>query len=216
MLTKLLKKEFALSMHPTVPLMLLFAGMVLIPNYPYSVIFFYSMLSISFTCMLGRENNDVVYTVGLPVAKADAVRARMLFTVLVQLAQLALVALFSALRAKIGLPANAGGLEANAALLGAGLLLFALFNWCFFTRYYRNVRRVGVSFVIASVLTFAAIAAGEVLQHVVPFVRDRLDTLDAAYRGERLAVLAGCAVVYVAATLAAGKKSIRLFEKQDL
>ena len=45
---------------------------------------------------------------------------------------------------------------------------------------------------------------------------DRLDTLDAAYRGERLAVLAGCAFVYVAATLAAGKKSIRLFEKQDL
>ena len=78
------------------------------------------------------------------------------------------------------------------------------------------MRRVGVSFVIASVLTFAAIAAGEVLQHVVPFVRDRLDTLDAAYRGERLAMLAGCAAVYVAATLAAGKKSIRLFEKQDL
>ena len=54
MLTKLLKKEFALSMHPTVPLMLLLAGMVLIPSYPYSVIFFYSMVSIFFTCMLGR------------------------------------------------------------------------------------------------------------------------------------------------------------------
>ena len=35
-------------------------------------------------------------------------------------------------------------------------------------------------------------------------------------RSERLAMLAGCAAVYVAATLAAGKKSIRLFEKQDL
>ena len=216
MLTKLLKKEFALSMHPTVPLMLLLAAMVLIPNYPYSVISFYSMLSIFFTCMLGRENNDVVYTVGLPVAKADAVRARILFTVLVQLAQLALVALFSLLRAKLGMQANEGGMEANAALLGAGLLLFALFNWCFFTRYYRDVRRVGVSFVIASVLTFVAIAAGEMLEHVVPFIRDRLDTLDAAYRGERLTLLAACAAVYAAATLAALKKSIRLFEKQDL
>lgn len=216
MLTKLLKKEFALSMHPTVPLMLLLAAMVLIPNYPYSVIFFYSMLSIFFTCMLGRENNDVVYTVGLPIAKADAVRARVLFTVLVQLAQLALVALFSLLRAKLGMQANEGGLEANAALLGAGLLLFSLFNWCFFTRYYRDVRRVGVSFVIASVLTFVAIAAGEVLEHVVPFIRDRLDTLDAAYRGERLTLLAACAAVYAVATLAALKKSIHLFEKQDL
>ena len=107
-------------------------------------------------------------------------------------------------------------LNPTAHIDGLGLLLFALFNWCFFTRYYRNVRRVAVSFVIASALTFAAIVAGEALQHAVPFVRDRLDTLDAAYRGERLAVLVGCAIVYAAATLAAGKKSIRLFEKQDL
>lgn len=37
---KLIKKDFILAMHPTVPLMLLTAAMVSIPNYPYTVSFF--------------------------------------------------------------------------------------------------------------------------------------------------------------------------------
>lgn len=56
MLKKLLRKELVLSMHPTVPLMLLLCVMVLIPNYPYTVVFFYSTLSLFFTCLLGRES----------------------------------------------------------------------------------------------------------------------------------------------------------------
>ena len=40
-MAKLLKKEFVLSMHPVTPFMLVLAAMVLIPNYPYCVIFFY-------------------------------------------------------------------------------------------------------------------------------------------------------------------------------
>ena len=106
MLKKLLRKELVLSMHPTVPLMLLLCVMVLIPNYPYTVVFFYSTLSLFFTCLLGRENNDVVYTVGLPVDKRDAVKARMLFAALFQLLQLVLVAVLCAVRRRLGLPAN--------------------------------------------------------------------------------------------------------------
>lgn len=216
MLKKLLRKELALSMHPTVPLMLALCVMVLIPNYPYTVIFFYSTLSLFFTCLSGRENNDVAYTVGLPVQKCDAVRARMLFAVIFQLAQLALTAVMCFVRRAIGMPANAGGLEANIALIGAGLMLFGMFNLTFFTAYYRNVKRVGGSFVTATVLFFAAILVGEVLVNAVPFVRDRLDTADPLFLPEKLTVLALGAAVYAAATFAAYRKSVRLFEMQDL
>ena len=216
MLKKLLRKELVLSMHPTVPLMLLLCVMVLIPNYPYTVVFFYSTLSLFFTCLLGRENNDVVYTVGLPVDKRDAVKARMLFAALFQLLQLALVAVLCAVRRRLGLPAHEGGLEANTALIGVGLMLFGGFNWVFFTSYYHNVKRVGTSFIVASALFFAAVIVGEVLLHVAPFLRDRLDTADPLFMPEKLATLAVGAAVYVGATYAAYRKSARLFERQDL
>lgn len=73
---KLIKKDFRLAMHPTVPLMLLTAAMVTIPNYPYTVSFFYVTLSIFFTCLLGRENRDIAFSLCLPVAKRDIVTAR--------------------------------------------------------------------------------------------------------------------------------------------
>ena len=53
-MSNLLKKEFSLSMHPVTPLMLMLSSMALIPNYPYTVMFFYMTLAVFFTCMMGR------------------------------------------------------------------------------------------------------------------------------------------------------------------
>ena len=43
---KLLKKEFRLCLHPTGLIMPMLGSMVLIPNYPYAVSFFYMTLAI--------------------------------------------------------------------------------------------------------------------------------------------------------------------------
>ena len=48
---ELLKKEFTLALHPTGWLFLGLSAMVLIPNYPYYVIFFYTGLALFFTCL---------------------------------------------------------------------------------------------------------------------------------------------------------------------
>ena len=98
MTSRLLKKEFVLAMHPTVPLFLAMAAMVLIPNYPFTVIFFYMTLGIFFTCLQGRENNDVFYSVSLPVEKRDIVKARLLFACIVETAQIVLVSFFAMFR----------------------------------------------------------------------------------------------------------------------
>ena len=46
---RLLQKEIRLAMHPTVPIFLLLSAMLLIPNYPYYVAFFYTGLGVFFT-----------------------------------------------------------------------------------------------------------------------------------------------------------------------
>ena len=45
----LLYKQLRLVCHPMTPVFCLFGFMVIIPNYPYTVIFFYVMLGLFFT-----------------------------------------------------------------------------------------------------------------------------------------------------------------------
>ena len=87
-MTKLLKKEFTLFTHPTSWMFLLFAAMMLIPGYPMYIPLFWATLGLFYACISARENNDLYYTLLLPVRKCDAVRARGLYFALVELLQL--------------------------------------------------------------------------------------------------------------------------------
>ena len=107
---KLLKKEIVLSAHPTTIIMLLLSPMVMIPNYPYSVVFFYITLSLFFTCIQGRENNDIIYSLNLPIAKKDIVKARMAFAVILEFAQLLITIPFAILSQKVNVAGNSAGI----------------------------------------------------------------------------------------------------------
>ena len=98
MLSKLLYKEFKLALHPASVLFLLLSSMMLIPNYPMYVLFFYNTLGIFFICLSGRENHDFAYSLSLPIRKRDAVRARIVFAVILQLAQCVLAVGFMFVR----------------------------------------------------------------------------------------------------------------------
>lgn len=213
---KLLQKEFKLAMHPTVPLFMALTAMLFIPNYPYEVIYFYGAMSIFFTCLLGRENNDVFFTVSLPVTKKDAVRARICYSVIIEMAQLALSAVLVVVKSMLNLQQNSAGLDANVALIGMALVLFGLFNLVFYPNYYKNINKVGVSFLLASVAMFALLLFDEIFVFAVPFVRDVIDTPDPQNLGAKFVVLAFGIVFYVATTLAAYKISVKRFEKLDL
>ncbi|SDY21600.1 ABC-2 transporter permease [Eubacterium barkeri] len=216
MLAQLLKKEFVLSMHPVVPLFMLLSAMVLIPNYPYTVIFFYTTLGVFFTCMIGRENGDISYSVGLPITKKDVVRGRMAFVIIIELIQVLLVAGFSILRNAIESAPNQAGLEANLTLLGAGLVLFGIFNLVFFTQYYKAINKVGRSFVIATTVYWLVALVFEGSTFAIPYVRDVLDTPDPQHLLPKCVVLALGAVVFLLCNSLAYKKGCRSFEEQDL
>ena len=216
MLGKLLKKEFTLTMHPTVPVMLLLGTMVLIPNYPYLVAFFYVTLSLFFTCLNARENNDAVFSLSLPVKKADLVRSRILFACIIELFSILLTAPFTVLSAKIAPQGNAAGMDANLVLLGQGLLLFGLFNLVFFASYYKDISRVGVPFVTASVVSFVLVGADVCLCYAVPYVKNVLDTPGFVNAAPKAVCLLSGALSFAALTLLSYKISTKRFLKLDI
>lgn len=212
----LLRKEFRLSVHPTSLLFLGLSAMLMIPNYPYLVVFFYTALGIFFTCLTGRENQDVVYTMLLPVSKRDAIRARILLAALLEAAQTLCCIPFIALRQWLMPAPNLAGLDANVALLGFGLAVMGVFNRSFFGVYCRNVKHVGRAFITGSTAMFLCICVVETSAHTVPWVRDVLDTPDPQHMPVKVCVLGlGMAVwlLLTARTLHCGAKG---FAMQDL
>lgn len=213
---KLLKKEFLLSMHPTVLMMIFLSAMTLIPSYPYSVIFFYVSMAIFFTCLLGRENNDIVYSLNLPIKKSYIVKSRITFTVIVQLLQMLLMIPFVLLSQAISTVPNQAGMDANISLFGIGFIVYGLFNIVFFTSYYKDVYKVGLSFVKSCIVTFIFVIIEVSSTYAISFVRDYLDTKDPSFMNYKLIFLLICIIIYIILTFISYKKSINNFEKLDI
>lgn len=216
MIQKLLKKELLLAVHPASYIMLCLSVMVLIPNYPYSVIGFYSCLGLFFTCLLGRENHDILYSLTLPISKKNIVKGRFASSIFIQGIQLIIMLPFIVMRQMISPLGNQAGVDANIALLGYLLILFGVFNFVFFSLYYKDVNKVGVSFVISTVVLFLCAGIIEACSFFVPFMTAYTETLDPHYMGYKLLVVGIGCLVYFALTALAYKKSVALLEKQDI
>ncbi len=212
----LLYKEFRLCTHPTSLIFLSLSALLMIPNYPYLVTFFYTGLAVFFVCLSGRENHDIFYTVCLPVSKRDIVKSRFCFVIILEFLQVLLAIPFSILRQSFNIPGNEVGLDANIAFFGCAFIMMGIFNLIFFLNYYNAPEKVGMAFTKACIAISVFMVLIETSAHVVPFVRDNLDTKDPAFLTYKLIVLAIGFVVYVVCTVVAYQKSTTSFEKLDL
>ena len=213
---KLLKKEFALCMHPTGYIMLAAALLVMIPGYPYSVSCFYMGLAIYFICLTARENHDASYTLTLPVSREKAVCARVLMCCILEAAQLVLMGVTALVKNAIGSVPNPAGIDAGWALMGDGLITFAIFNMIFFPLYYGDINKPGKGFLWASVAVFAWIVLSVVGTYTIPFFRDVLDRPDPACMGDKLLFDLGALALYLGGTALAVRNSARKFGAADL
>lgn len=214
-MTALLFKQLRLVCHPMTPVFCLFGIMVLIPNYPYTIIFFYVMLGLFFTFLNIREQKDIYYSAILPVPKRDTVKAGCVLVTLVELLSLAVLApcALLAVRLQPGKD-NLVGMDPNLALFAAGFLLYAVFNAVFLPSFYANGYKVGIAFLKAVIPTTLVMMVLEALPHFPTL--GWLDDLDGATQLRLLPVLVVSAVVYGVGMLLTFRKAAKLYEKVDL
>ena len=213
---KLLMKEWKLCMHPMGYIMLLCAALILVPGYPYGVSCFYMGLAIFFICLTARENHDASFTLTLPVSRRDAVKARILFCMVLEVLDLLLMGVFILIKYAIGFTHNPAGLDAGLALIGDGMIIFAIFNMIFFPIYYKDINKPGKAFVIAAAAVFAWIIFEIVGTYTIHFFQYVLDTEDPQNMSEKgLFTLAGLGL-FLAGTVRSIQISAKRFEKLDL
>ena len=207
----LLYKQFRLVCHPMTLIFCLFGIMVLIPNYPYTVIFFYVMLGLFFTFLNIREQKDIYYSALLPVPKRDTVKAGCAFVVIIEVLSLAVLIPCSLLAVHLQ-PGkdNLVGLDPNLALLAAGFLLYAVF----LPSFYANGYKVGIAFLKAVIPTTLAMIVLEALPHFPALTW--LDDLDAATQVRLLPVLIGSVLIYAGGMALTFWASAQRYEKVDL
>lgn len=208
----LLYKELRLCAHPTSVVFAFLGCLVLVPAYPYSVIFLFGCLAPYITFVNARETNDAWYTATLPVTKRESVRAKCLLIVSLQLFQLLFSIPFTLLRRALGVPNNPVGLDATLAWYGFGLMIYAAFDLAFFPAFYKSGYKAGKAFIVASVPLLLGMIAVESAAHIPALAW--LDS-DAHWR-RQLPVLAAGMACYAALLPLACRISEGRFERVDL
>ncbi len=212
----LIYKEFKLAVHPTSFIFLTFGAMLLIPNYPYYVAFFYQTLGIFFTFLDGNSTNDIFFTALLPIRKKDVVTARFATVVILEALQIMVCIPFAVLR-NIILPAeNLAGMEANWALFGLVFIMLGIFNLVFLPMFYKTAYKAGLPYLISclAMTLFAGIA--EAVIHLIPSWKAALDTTSNVYLPQQLWLLSGGIILFVLLTVFAYQRSAKRFELLDL
>lgn len=214
----LLYKEFKLATHPAVYFFLLLSTLLLIPSYIYHVAFIYTLLGVFLIFLTGRENKDILATVSLPVRKRDLVKARISMVTIIELLQIVISIPFAIIGVRINPLAagNTAGIEANYALFGSVLVMYAIFNLLFIPAVYSNPNKVGIPFLVSGLVVLVYGTAFEALVQLVPTFKAALDNTNPAHTPAQLMVLAFGIVFFVLTLWLTYKCSVENFEKVDL
>ena len=122
-MSNLLYKEWHLAVHSVVYLFLLIVALLLVPAYPYGMIFFFGCLGLYFTSQFARENSDAFYTATLPIKKRHVVKGKCLLFVSIEVAQLLICIPFSIIRLWTFPDDNPVGLVAHGVYFVLGLIV---------------------------------------------------------------------------------------------
>ncbi|MDL2235211.1 ABC-2 transporter permease [Christensenellaceae bacterium OttesenSCG-928-L17] len=210
----LLYKELRLAAHPNLFVFTAMGVLVLVPAYPYGMVFLFGCLAPYITFMYERETNDIYYTALLPVKKSDTVKSKCLLLVLAQIVQLLISLPFAFLRVHILPNGNPAGIEANVAYYGFGLLVYAVFNIIFLPQFFKTAYKAGKAFLLAVIPATIIVVAMEALVHFPGFAW--LDSVAPADMLRQLPILLLGVVLYIAGIFIAYRVSAKRFERVDL
>ena len=226
----LLSKEFKLCVHPALFIYLALILMLLIPNYPYLVSCFFVCNGIFFCFQQARENGDAMYTAMLPVSKAQAVKARVWFVVIIEMIDLVLMAALCAFSLIPGaMPeTNGGGTDHGLSLLAFALVLFAIFNIIYLPSFYKTGYKAGTAFLRSAIGVWIwimlcegmMIASHSVMESGVDvdffrYIHENIDCMPKTAQAWTVqGILFGAGLLlYVVCTLLATKISVKRYEK---
>lgn len=231
---KLLKKEFLLgNSAQTIIWTICCFGMFLIPSYPMFVGPFYITICIFMTFALNQSSHDILYTVLLPVKKTDVVRARFLYSGMMELFAFASALIACLIKKLAGFPENMAGMDLTISYFGLQMIEFAIFNLIFLGNVYKDPIKSGLRYVISAFIYFLVyaicdfpvwtyrafikkIAAGQVEElNLIAKVGQIFTGHDTSLLPQVFVLCAGC-LLYIFSWILTYHRACKQFEKYDM
>jgi hypothetical protein len=212
----LLYKEVRLVIHPLYYLIALFGVLLLIPNWVYFVALMY-FLFIAFPNIFvnAKAQNDIGFSVLLPVKKSDVVKARILSMTGMEVLQILVAGIFVALNISL-YPNGNFLLDANLAYLGCVFLMYGVFNVVFYPLFYKTADKIGMPILVTLTFTFLYATLIEVLSLMLPQVNYLLDGNTPTALVRQIPVFVVGILLFTLLTWLAYYWSAKNFEKVDL
>lgn len=215
-----LRKEIKLCLSPINYVFLLFATMMIVPNYPCYVAFLYIGLSSFFVFNNGLINKDLQYSMVLPITKKDIVKSRCILIAAYEIVFFILTVPFSILRYTILGLNNEAGIEANFAFYGLCMIMMTCYHFVFFTKYYKKANKPGFPLLMAGLTMFVLYFLFEFpiwMKNMVNIEYFKvMDSVAPADLVKQLPIFGVGLVIYIFGWLLTYKKSAAIFEKVDL
>lgn len=215
---KLLQKEMKLAASPLSYMFIAFGLMVFIPGYPILVSSFFVCLGLFQSFQSTRESNDITYTVLLPVAKGDIVRAKYAFCIIIELFYFILTS--AAVLVRMTLLSEADVYRSNALMnanlvyLGFALLILGLFNLVFVGGFFKTAYKFAKPFVAFIIAAFLVVGIGETLFHIPVF--SALNAFGFTHIGLQASVFTAGLTAFALLTATSLRHAIKNFEKINL
>jgi len=214
----LIYKEFKLAMPLLTVAFIAFALMTFIPGYPILCGAFFVCFGIFQSYQTGREDNDILYSVLLPVRKTDVVRAKYATTVILQMLAFFFCTVFTLIRmialSEAKVYTTNALMAANFVFLAFVLLIFTAFNVIFLGGFFKTAYGIGKPFVVFVIANFTIIGIAEALHHFPGL--SWLNAMDFSYIGRHSMILGAAVIMYIVVTTTTCKISQKRFEKIDL
>lgn len=215
-----LNKEIQLCLAPINYIYMCFAAMTIIPAYPKYVPLFFFCVSILHIFNNSMLNKDLEYSMILPITKKDIVKSRCCLIAAYEIVCLIITIPFSLLFNLIMPSGNVAGIEGNVAFYGLALIILSLFNFVFFTSFYKKAYKPGIPFIKAAVVFWIAyfflefpIWTKDVFN--IEYFQS-LDKVDSESLLLQLPILICGLIIYFATWFITYKISAKRFEKVDL
>ncbi|NQT58048.1 MAG: ABC-2 transporter permease [Bacteroidetes bacterium] len=209
----LLYKEFKLAVHPFYYILPVITGaLMLIPQWIFFLVpLYFCFITVSNLFAVYKSNNDLSFSIMLPVSKKDIVKARMTSIMILQLLQISMAVLFAILNHVLYKSDNFG-FDTNAAFFGLVFVMFALENALLFPMFYKTGYNFGVAVLVSTVAAVLFAAAAELL---IMFNGKFRMFMEGKVSTQVIILIAGI-VVFMVAGLMTYKISISRFEKVDV
>lgn len=184
--------------------------MFLVPGYPILCAPFFVTLGLFQSFQKARENGDILFSVLLPIKKADTVKGKFIFTLSIELASTLLMALCVILRGTVlrdnPIYSSSPMMKADLFTLTLAVFIFALFNCIFVRGFFLTAYKLGLPFLLYAISAFIVAATSEVLSHFF--------SVDSLYT--QAALFAVGLFLFSLSTVFSYRMSVKSFERVDL